>query len=45
MPADRGRQLTDAEQALLAERDRRAEPTRDMAAAGGWVYGSVEDLL
>lgn len=44
MPADPGRPLTDAEQKLLAELDRRAEPTREMAAAAGWVYGSVEDL-
>jgi hypothetical protein len=44
MPADPGRPLAAAEQLLLAELDRRAEPTRAMAAAGGWVYGSVEDL-
>lgn len=45
MPADPGRPLTGAEHELLAELDRRAGATREMAAAGGWVYGSVEDLV
>jgi hypothetical protein len=45
MPAEPGRPLTAAEQELLDELERRVEPTREMAVAGGWVYGSVEDLV
>lgn len=35
---------TAAELELVDELDRRAAATREMAAAGGWVHGSVEDL-
>jgi hypothetical protein len=39
------RVLSPAEEVLLAELDRRAEPTRAQAKEGLWVYESVEDLV
>lgn len=40
-----GAPRTAVEQELLDELNRRAAATREMAAAGGWKYGSVEDLM